>query len=76
MMKNTCKCRKCGGTHILEVPGSSGAYGAGNNIQVGWTTMSAVLVNRYVCCSCGYIEEWIDPDDIPALEKKFCICSK
>ncbi len=70
-MKNTKTCPKCGGTDILTVPGSAGAYGAGNNIQTGWTVLSAVLVHRYVCCGCGYSEEWIDKNDIPALKRKF-----
>lgn len=30
-----------------------------------------ILVHRYVCCSCGYSEEWIDKEDIPKLEKKY-----
>ena len=42
-----------------------------NNIQVGWSNFSAVLVNRYVCCDCGYSEEWIDKEDIAALKKKY-----
>lgn len=70
-MKTTHTCPKCGAAKILKVPGSAGAYGAGNNIQVGLTNFSAVLVDRYICCSCGYTEEWIDTDDIPKLEKKF-----
>ena len=49
----------------------AGAYGVGNNIQVGWSNFSAVLVHRYVCCDCGYSEEWIDREDIPALKKKY-----
>lgn len=68
-MKNTCP--KCGGMDILMVPGKAGAYGSGNNIQVGWTNFSAVLVNRYVCCDCGYSEEWIDKEDIRKLKEKY-----
>lgn len=70
-MKSTHQCPKCGGTDILKVPGKAGAYGSGNNIQVGLTNFSAVLVHRYVCCSCGYSEEWIDPEDISTLKHKF-----
>ena len=25
---------------------------------------SAVKVNRYICCNCGFTEEWIDKEDI------------
>lgn len=70
-MKNTNSCPKCGGKDILRVKGNSGAYGAGNNIPVGITVFSAVPVWRYVCCDCGYSEEWIDRKDIPALKKKY-----
>ena len=70
-MKNAGICPKCGGKNIIEVPGTARAYGAGNNIQLGLTNMSAVMVNRYVCCSCGYSEEWIDEGDIQKLKWKY-----
>lgn len=70
-MKMNKTCPKCGCSDILMVPGEAGAYGAGNIIQVGWTNLSAVLVNRYVCCDCGYAEEWIDKEDIQKLKKKY-----
>ena len=61
-MQNKKKCTKCNGADIILVPCKAGAYGVGNNIQVGWSNFSAVLVNRYVCCDCGYSEEWIDKE--------------
>lgn len=70
-MKNTHTCPKCNGTDIIRIPGTVGAYGVGNNIQTGLTKLSAVRVNRYLCCSCGYSEEWIDKEDIPKLEKRY-----
>ncbi len=70
-MKNTKICPKCGGTDILMIPGTSGAYGTGNNIPSRKTIFSYVLVNRYLCCSCGYSEEWINLDDIPKLKNKY-----
>ena len=70
-MKATQTCPKCGGHDILRVPGKSGAYGVGNNIQMGMTYFSAVLVHRYVCCNCGYSEEWIDPSDLERLKERF-----
>ncbi len=70
-MKNTHTCPKCGNCDILLVPGSAEAYGVGNNIRVGMTIFSTVLVNRYICCSCGYSEEWIDKEDIERLKKKY-----
>ncbi len=70
-MKNNRICPKCNSSDILLVPGKAGAYGSGNNIQTGMTIFSAVLVHRYVCCSCGYSEEWIDKEDIQKLKKKY-----
>ncbi|MBP5225133.1 MAG: hypothetical protein J6Z38_06085 [Lachnospiraceae bacterium] len=63
-MKHMKMCPKCGSNDILTVDGYCGAYGVGNNIMVGLTIFSAVPVDRYVCCSCGYSEEWIRREDI------------
>lgn len=71
IMKQSNICPKCQSTDIIHVPGKAGAYGVGNNIQLGWTNFSAVLVHRYVCGRCGYSEEWIDKEDLPALKEKF-----
>jgi len=70
-MKNAGRCPKCGSTNILRVEGKAGAYGSGNNIITGFTIFSAVLVHRYVCCECGYSEEWIDRTDIPKLQNYY-----
>jgi len=59
-MRNTSTCPKCSGRDILRIEGQSGSHGAGNNIPVGWTVFSSILVTRYMCVGCGYSEEWID----------------
>ena len=61
-MKNTKICTKCGSTDIVRFDGTVGGYGAGNNIYI--TALRAVKVNRYICCDCGYTEEWIDKEDL------------
>lgn len=66
-MKNTKCCPKCGGTDIERIDGFSGIYGTGNNIPVGF---GAVGVHRYLCCECGFSEEWIDKEDISKIKKK------
>lgn len=63
-MKYSRICPKCRNSNIVRFDGYSGAYGAGNNVLTGNTIFSAVNVNRYVCCSCGYTEEWIDVEDM------------
>lgn len=70
-MKINKSCPKCCSMHIIRINGNVGAHGSGNNILTGVTIFSAVKVARYVCCTCGYSEEWIDLEDIPALENKF-----
>ena len=63
-MKNTKCCPKCGNTDIFVIDGFSGAYGRGNNIEVGMSIFSSVPVDRYVCSQCGYSEEWVRTEDI------------
>lgn len=67
-MKNSRICPKCGSNEIVVVDGFAGAYGTGNNIMVGATIFSAVKVDRYVCCDCGFSEEWIRNEDIDRLK--------
>lgn len=68
-MKNTKKCPKCSGINIVRIDGYTGAYGSGNNVMVGTSIFSAVKVNRYICCSCGFTEEWIDTEELEKVEK-------
>lgn len=61
-MKNTKICTKCQSTDIVRFDGTVGGYGAGNNIYI--SALRAVKVHRYICCRCGYCEEWIDREDL------------
>jgi len=71
-MRTSKACPKCQSTDIVRIPGDVGGYGAGNNVMVGRTIISAVKVTRYLCASCGFIEEWVDsPDDLAKLKKKY-----
>lgn len=67
-MKKTGICPKCGGNDILRIEGSNRGYSAGNNILTGMTIFSAVKVHRYLCCDCGFSEEWIDTEDIAKIK--------
>ena len=64
-MKNTKVCPKCKSNNIVRFNGVCGAYGSGNYISTGF--FGTVNVNRYVCCSCGFSEEWIDKKDLDAV---------
>jgi len=68
-MNKTGICIKCGSGAIIRFDGSRREYGAGEYILTGKLGMSSVMVNRYVCTECGYIEEWVDKSDIPQLLK-------
>ena len=61
-MKDTKMCPKCKAMHIVRIDGYRGAYGSGNYVDTSF--FSAVNVNRYICCNCGFTEEWIDKEDI------------
>ena len=67
-MKQTACCPKCGSTELVRFDGFIGPYGSGNNLKIGATLFSAVKVNRYVCCLCGYTEEWVDREDLDAIK--------
>ena len=67
-MKTTGICPKCKSKNIVRIDGYTGAYGIGNNIMTGNTIFSTVNVNRYICCDCGFTEEWIDGEDIEKIE--------
>ena len=71
-MKNTNTCPKCQSRDIVRIEGKAGAYGAGNNIPVGATIFSAIKVTRFLCCNCGFSEEWIEArEGLERLRKKF-----
>ncbi|MDV4152032.1 hypothetical protein R0131_14480 [Clostridium sp. AL.422] len=70
-MKNKNICPKCNGNKIIRIPGETGIYGVGNNIASGFLK-GTVNITRYMCCNCGFIEEWIDSkEDIIKLEEKY-----
>lgn len=70
-MKVTNQCPKCGSDDILRIEGYTGSYGAGNNVRTGLSIFSAVNVHRYLCCNCGFSEEWIDQEDIHIVEEYY-----
>lgn len=71
-MKHGNPCPKCQATAVLRVPGHAGKYGTGNNIPTGFWVSSAVPVSRYICLTCGFVEEWVDnPHDLARLADKY-----
>ena len=67
-MKNTGVCPKCGGSDILMVPSDALLYQGDPHIRaagsLGASRADGINVHRCVCCSCGYVEQWIDPEEL------------
>ena len=72
-MKNTHVCPKCNSTDIFKVRSrEDGVVKIGNNIPLG-PLKEPILVHRYICCDCGFTEEWVDvyKPDIEKMKKKY-----
>ncbi|MBD5559035.1 MAG: hypothetical protein HDQ87_01550 [Clostridia bacterium] len=60
-MKNTEVCPKCGSKSIVRVPDNPNRHASGNNIYTSTLTLAKKIpVIRYVCCDCGYVENWVE----------------
>lgn len=60
-MKNTKCCPKCSSQNIIRVPDNLRRHASGNNIYTSaFTLLQKIPVIRYVCCSCGYVENWVE----------------
>ena len=72
-MKNTRCCPKCGSQDILRIPDHPGRYASGNNIYTTSATLfGKVPVIRYVCCGCGYVENWVETqEELQKLKRAF-----
>lgn len=62
-MKTLKKCPKCNSIDIIRVPDNQYRHASGNNIYTTkYTLIGKIPVIRYVCCECGYVENWIESD--------------
>ncbi len=52
-MRNTHRCPKCGGTDIITVEPIQNGY-----LATG--VFAGAGLERWVCCTCGFSEEWVD----------------
>lgn len=67
-MKHTKQCPKCSSQEIIKANGFAGASNGVNNIMLGTTIFSTIPVDRYVCCNCGFCEEWVRQEDLERLK--------
>lgn len=58
-MKQTQTCPKCQFNDIIRIPARLPASSGENIVSIG--LMKAVRVTRYVCATCGFSEEYIEP---------------
>ena len=72
-MRHTGRCPKCGSGDIIRVPDHPGRYASGNNIYTSSVTLfGEIPVIRYLRCSCGYVENWVEgTEELEALRKAF-----
>jgi len=71
-MKTTSQCPKCDGRKIIRIPTLSFGDHRSNIIGVGFMKLSQAKVTRYLCCHCGFSEEWVDyAKDIAKIEKSY-----
>ncbi|MCI8597686.1 MAG: hypothetical protein HFJ10_04490 [Lachnospiraceae bacterium] len=60
-MKNERKCPKCASQNVVRVPDNCYRHASGNNIYTTTVTLiGKIPVIRYVCCDCGYVENWVE----------------
>ena len=72
-MKRTGICPKCGSAKIERIP-DNGRYANGNNIYLRSAVVLAdrIPMIKYVCCDCGYVEEWIEAKaDLEKIRERF-----
>lgn len=72
-MKNAGCCPKCGSPRIVRVPDQARRHASGNNIYTTTVTLfGKIPVIRYVCCGCGYVENWVEsPAELAEIERVF-----
>lgn len=59
-MKNAYVCPKCGSRDIVRVPDDAHRYLANSICITKLVTVERVPVARFVCCGCGYVENWVE----------------
>ena len=72
-MKHAGLCPKCGSRDIVRVPDNPYRHASGNNIYTTKATLlGKIPVIRYVCCGCGYVENWVEhPGELSDIRHTF-----
>lgn len=59
-MRRTGCCPKCGSQRVARVPDNAHRYLANSICITKFATVRRIPVARYVCCACGYVEDWVE----------------
>lgn len=71
-MKNTHICPKCGSHNIVRVPDDAHRYLANSICITKAVTVERIPVARFVCCGCGYVENWVETQrELAKIERTF-----
>lgn len=59
-MKNSKCCSKCNSKNIARVPDDAHRYLSNSIFITTYSWVKRIPVARYVCCDCGYVENWVE----------------
>lgn len=59
-MKNSFQCPKCNSTEVVEVLGQRFSQ---QNVPLNTWQTKIGIQDRYICCNCGYTEEYTRLND-------------
>ena len=68
-MKQNKICPKCNHTDILFCKGETHGETGDNSVVLG--LFKVIPIDRYVCCSCGYVEDWVDNEHLILVREKY-----
>ena len=69
-MKKTGKCPKCGEDKIIQIKDIWHNSGGGNisKSKLLFTEKHCAKITFYICESCGYVENYLDTDELKKLK--------
>jgi len=66
-MKNSKICPKCGSAKVLRAEGAEMRERGENILPLGFFDWARI--DRWICCGCGYSEEWVDETMLNQVER-------
>ena len=72
-MKYTNKCPRCGSREIFMMDSARQEDSKQHGMAANNVYYSNVSVQQYICCQCGYSEEWVDRFSIAGISRPHTI---